>query len=100
MAYFMVTPSELRSTAATLREYNSNFKNQVTALETAEGTLNISWEGAAKETFHASFMKDKAYMDSFAAEIEKYCVTLEAMACEYEKGESTNVEIASTRKYS
>lgn len=94
MAYFMVTPSELRSTASELREYNSNFKNQVAALESAEGTLNSSWEGAAKDTFHASFMNDKTYMDNFAAEIERYCVTLEAMAAEYERAENTNIEIA------
>lgn len=99
MAYFQVTPSELRSTANTLREYNSNFKNQVSALESSEGTLNTAWEGPAKDAFHTSFMNDKAYMDNFATEIEKYCVTLEAMAAEYEKAEAANVETASTRKF-
>ena len=99
MAYFMVTPKELYSTAATLREYNSNFKAQVEALESAEGTLNASWEGSAKDTFHASFMNDKAYMETFATEIEKYCTTLEEMASDYEKSENTNIDIASTRKY-
>lgn len=99
MAYFQVTPSELRSTASTLREYNSNFKNQVSALESSEGTLNASWEGPAKDTFHTSFMNDKAYMDSFSAVIEKYCVTLEEMAAEYEKAEAANVEIAKNRNY-
>ena len=99
MAYFMVTPSELRSTASTLREYNSNFKTQVAALEAAEGTLNSSWEGPARDTFHTSFMNDKAYMDAFVAEIEKYCITLEGMATEYEKAEAANVETASTRRY-
>ena len=99
MASFLVTPSELRSTAGTLREYNSNFKAQVGVLESAEGTLNTSWEGAAKDAFHASFLKDKAYMDSFTAEIEQYCTVLEEMAVEYEKAERINMETASTRKY-
>ena len=99
MAYFAVTPAELRSTAGTLREYNSNFKNQVSALESAEGTLNTSWEGPAKDAFHSSFMQDKSYMDNFAALIENYCVTLENMAVEYEKAEAANVETASTRKH-
>lgn len=99
MAYFQVTPSELRSTASTLREYNQNFKAQVSVLESSEGTLNTQWEGAAKDTFHNSFMNDKVYMDSFANEIEKYCVTLENMAVEYEKAEAANIETASSRKY-
>lgn len=99
MAFFMVTPPELRSTASTLREYNSNFKTQVNALEAAEGTLNSAWEGASRDRFHASFMNDKAYMDAFATEIEKYCATLESMAAEYEKAELHNVEIASTRRH-
>ena len=99
MAYFMVTPSELRSTASTLREHNSNFKSQVASLESAEGTLNSSWEGPAKDAFHNAFMNDKVYMDNFAAEIEKYCITLENMAAEYEKAEAANVDIANTRKY-
>ena len=99
MAYFMVTPTELRSTAGTLREYNSNFRTQVSALEAAEGTLNASWEVPAKDTFHASFSHDAAYMNEFANLIEKYCSTLEAMAVEYEKAEAANVETASTRRY-
>lgn len=99
MAYFAVTPTELRSTAGTLREYNSNFKNQVSALESSEGTLNSSWEGPAKDAFHNSFLQDKNYMDNFAALIENYCVTLENMAAKYEQGEATNVEIANNRKH-
>lgn len=99
MAYFMVTPTELRSTANTLREYNSNFRNQVSALETAEGTLNASWEGPAKDAFHASFLHDATYMNDFASLIENYCSTLETMAVEYEKAEAANVETASTRRY-
>lgn len=99
MAYFQVTPSELRSTASTLREHNQNFKTQVGVLENAEGSLNSQWEGAAKDAFHVAFMNDKAYMDNFAAEIERYCETLEAMAAEYERAEAANIETANGRKY-
>lgn len=99
MAYFQVTPSELRQTAGTLREYNQSLKTQVENLTSAEGTLNTQWEGAAKDAFHNAFMNDKIYMDNFAAEIEKYCATLEIMAAEYEKAEAANVETAASRKY-
>lgn len=99
MAQILVTPSELRSTAATLREYNSNFSNQVKQLESAESTLNSQWSGPSHDAFHASFMNDKAYMEQFAAVIEKYCYTLEAMAAEYEKAENLNIDLANTRSY-
>lgn len=99
MAQIMVTSSELRSRASTLREYNSNFKQQVESLSNAEGTLGTQWQGAAKEAFHTAFMNDKAYMDQFAAEIEKYCVALETIAGKYEAAESANVDTAKTRKY-
>lgn len=98
MAQILVTPSELRSAAATLRDYNANFKSRVEDLTTSEGTLNSQWEGQAKEAFHAAFMTDKAFMDQFAAEIEKYCQALETIATKYATAEQTNAETASTRR--
>lgn len=99
MAQILVTPKELRATATTLREHNSNLKTQVTQLESAESSLNSQWEGPAHDAFHVSFMNDKAYMDKFIAEIEKYCYTLEQIALEYEKNESLNVDTATTRSH-
>ncbi len=99
MANIKVTSSELRSAASTLREYNSNFKAQVTALENSEVTLNGQWQGDANTAFHKAFMNDKAFMDKFAAEIEKYCAALETAAAKYDAKEAANVEIATQRKY-
>ena len=99
MAQILVTPTELRATATSLREQNSNFKTQVAQLEGAESTLNSQWSGPAHDAFHVSFMNDKAYMDKFIAEIEKYCYTLEQIAVEYEKAESMNVDTAMTKSY-
>ncbi len=99
MAQILVTPAELRSAATALREQNTNFSNQVKQLESTESTLNSQWNGPSHDAFHASFMNDKAYMDQFVAVIEKYCYTLEAMAAEYEKAESLNVEIIQTKSY-
>lgn len=99
MAQIMVTSSELRATASTLREYNTNFKNQVANLESSEGTLKSQWQGSANDAFHTAFMNDKAFMDKFAAEIEKYCQALETIAAKYDSAEAANVETANSRRY-
>lgn len=99
MASFTVTPSELRRTAEVLRESNQKFKTQVGELENAESNLNTQWEGDDKDVFHNQFMKDKAYMEAFYKEIEKYCATLEQEAAEYEKAEAANVELVNSRKH-
>ncbi|MBQ9136703.1 MAG: WXG100 family type VII secretion target [Lachnospiraceae bacterium] len=99
MAQLLVTSAELRATASTLRDYNSSFKSQVENLVSSEGSLRTQWQGAANDTFHKAFMDDKGYMDRFAAEIEKYCQTLETIATNYENAENANVDTARTRKY-
>ena len=99
MAQILVTSAELRTTANTLRDYNTSFKNQVESLVSSEGTLSTQWQGPARDTFHKSFMDDKSYMDRFAAEIEKYCQTLETIAANYDMAEQQNVDTAKTRKY-
>ena len=97
MAQIRVTPAELRSAATALREQNANFSNQVKQLESSEATLNSQWSGPSHDVFHASFMNDKTYMEKFAAEIEKYCCTLENMAAEYEKAENANIDLIKTK---
>lgn len=99
MAQILVTSTELRNAANTLREYNSNFKNQVSALESSEATLKSQWQGAANDAFHKAFINDKAYMDKFAAEIDNYCTTLESIAAKYDAAEAQNTETATTRTY-
>lgn len=99
MAQFTVTPAELRSAATSLREQNASFTNQVKQLESAEATLNSQWSGPSHDAFHVSFMNDKAYMDQFAAVIDKYCVALESMAAEYEKAENLNIDLANTKSH-
>jgi WXG100 family type VII secretion target len=99
MAQIMVTSSELRTAASTLREYNSSFKSQVSNLESSEGTLRTQWQGEANNAFHTAFMNDKAFMDKFATEIENYCQALETIAAKYDAAEAANVETATTRKY-
>lgn len=99
MAQIRVTPAELRSAASALREMNANFSNQVKQLEGSEATLNSQWSGPSHDAFHVSFMNNKAYMETFAAEIEKYCYTLEVMAQEYEKAENANIDLIKTTSH-
>ncbi|MCM1539166.1 MAG: WXG100 family type VII secretion target [bacterium] len=99
MAQILVTSTELRGAAGTLREYNANFRNQVANLENSEGTLRSQWQGAANDAFHTAFMNDKAFMDKFAVEIENYCQALETIAAKYDAAEAANVETAVTRKH-
>lgn len=99
MASIKVTSMDLRNAASTLREYNSNFKAQVSALESSEATLSGQWQGDANTAFHKAFMNDKAFMDKFAAEIEKYCAVLETAAAKYDAQEAANVELANQRNY-
>lgn len=99
MAQILVTSAELRNAASTLREYNASFKNQVANLESSEGALKSQWQGQANDAFHTAFMNDKAFMDKFAVEIDKYCQTLETIAAKYDAAEAANTETAVTRKY-
>lgn len=97
MAKIRVTAQSLRTAAETLRSNNTEFKNQVTELETTEGNLKKTWEGQANDAFHTAFMNDKQYMDNFAVLIEQYCVALENIATEYENAENINTDTATTR---
>ncbi|BCN29971.1 WXG100 family type VII secretion target [Anaeromicropila herbilytica] len=99
MALIQVTAARLRSEAEKLRTYNSNYKAQVSSLETVEGELNSMWEGEAKTAFHTAFQSDKVQMDNFYNAIEKYIQSLLTIAQKYEQAEQANTETAKTRNY-
>ena len=99
MAAFQVTSSQLRAQAGELRNLNSQFKSQVSNLESQEGSLLTMWEGEARNTFDAAFKNDKAQMDNFYNLIEQYCVALENIAAKYDMAEAQNVSTASARTY-
>lgn len=99
MALIQVTAAQLKAQAEKLRDYNSNFKTQVSSLETIEGNLNSMWEGEAKAAFHTAFQSDKVQMDNFYNAIEKYVASLNVIAQKYEQAESQNVDTAKTRNY-
>lgn len=99
MADFTVSVQDLKSKVDSLRQLNSQFKNQIEELAGTEANLNGMWEGEAREAFHNAFQSDKTQMDNFYSAIEMYAQRLEAIAARYAQAESTNVEIANERTY-
>ena len=99
MAAFQVTASELKTRAGELRDLNSQFKTQVSNLESQEQSLSSMWEGEANKAFHTAFSNDKAQMENFYNLIEQYVASLENIASQYELAEARNASTASTRSY-
>lgn len=99
MAEIMVTSSQLKAKADSLRECNEKFKAQVTNLENQEGSLITMWEGEARNVFDRAFKSDKAQFDNFYNLIMQYVQTLETIAAKYAEAEATNAQIAGTRTY-
>lgn len=99
MADFRVSINDLKTKVDSLRQLNSQFKNQVSDLESTEASLNGMWEGQARETFHQAFNNDKVQMNNFYNAIEVYAQRLEAIAAKYAQAEAESIEIASQRAY-
>lgn len=99
MSDFRVSIHDLKSNVDSLRQLNSQFKNQVAELESTEANLNGMWEGQARETFHQAFSNDKIQMDNFYNAVEVYAQRLEVIAAKYAQAEAENIEIASQRNY-
>ena len=56
---------ELRNKAGKLSELNSRFKAKQQELTEQESALCSMWEGAARDTFHQAFTRDRQQMDVF-----------------------------------
>lgn len=93
----MVTSSQLRSKAQSLRQYNTQFKTAVDSLSTSEQSLASSWSGEAQQAFHAAFNDDKQQFELFRKGIDEYAAALEKAADEYDRAEAKNVQTAKTR---
>ncbi|MCC8162187.1 MAG: WXG100 family type VII secretion target [Lachnospiraceae bacterium] len=99
MALIRVTATQLKAQAEELRTLNSQFKDQVTELETCETNLAGMWEGEARDAFHNAFNSDKTQMTNFYTLIEQYVAKLLTIAAKYEQAEGTAEEIATVRNY-
>ena len=99
MAFFQVTPTELRSRAGRLSELNSQFRVKEEELSEQEAALCSMWEGGAKDTFHQAFTRDRQQMDVFHQLISQYVQALLEIAARYEQAEACSREIAAARSY-
>lgn len=98
MAEIKVTPSELRNKANDLQQLNLNFRRTVEEMVGYEGQLAGMWEGEAQKAFRKAFNDDRAKMEKFAANIDKYVEALRTDAQKYEDAENKNTSIATQRK--
>ena len=98
MAEIRVTPQELKNKAEVLETLNRSFRAEVEKMVGYEQTLAGMWEGEAQAAFRKAFNDDKAKMEAFAINIDKYVLALREDAQRYETAESTATNIATTRK--
>lgn len=99
MSEMTINSSVIRTQAENLSNLNVQFQSQVSQLRNIESSLNSSWDGEARQTFHNAFESDAAQMDNFYRTINNYVSVLMNEAARYEQAELNSVEIASTRTY-
>lgn len=98
MAEIKVTPRELRNKADELERLNRSFRNEVEKMVGYEAQLAGMWEGESQKAFRKAFNDDKAKMDRFALNIDKYIMALREDAQKYEEAENRATSIATERK--
>ena len=99
MSEMVINSSTIKAQAENLSNLNVQFQSQVNELKNIESTLNSSWDGEARVTFHNAFQSDVDQMDNFFKVISQYVATLMNIAARYEQAENKNIDIASTRTY-
>ena len=97
MAEIKVTSSELKSKADMLQQYVTKFRAEVDKMVGYEKDLAGMWEGEAQAAFRNAFNNDKAKMDQFALNIDRYILALRTDAAKYEEAENKATQIASSR---
>lgn len=97
MAEIKVTPQEIKTKSESLKNLNTQFKQQVEKLVAYEAQLAGMWEGEAQKAFRNAFNTDKNKMDLFYANIEKYVQAMQNIQEAYSTAEQSNTSIASQR---
>lgn len=85
-----VTPQELRKKAEELRLYNESYKRQLQEMVAIKNSLNLKWEGSAKDTFNKKFEERATLFDAFYTAIQGYISVLLDIAERYENVERRN----------
>ena len=99
MAEMVINSQTIKTQADNLSNLNVQFQSQVNELKSIEATLNSSWDGESRATFHQAFQSDVDQMDHFFQIINEYVSTLMNIAARYEVAENRNIDVASTRTY-
>lgn len=97
MAEIKVTSGELKSKADALQQYVTKFRSEVDKMVGYEQDLAGMWEGEAQAAFRKAFNDDKAKMDQFALNIDRYILALRTDAAKYEEAENKATQIATAR---
>ena len=99
MAQFYVDASSLRTKVSELQQLNNSFKSEMDNLQETEQILAGMWEGSAKDAFRTAFNSDIVQMSNFYNAINTFADRLQEIVVQYERAESTNTQLASTRTY-
>lgn len=88
-----VTPQELRKIAEELRQYNESYKRQLQEMAAIKNSLNMKWEGTAKEAFNKKFEERATLFDAFYMAIQGYISVLLNIAERYDNVERRNAAL-------
>lgn len=91
-----VTPQELRKIAEELRQYNESYKRQLEEMAAIKNSLNMKWEGTAKEAFNKKFEERATLFDAFYAAIQGYISVLLNIAERYDNVDRRNAALVNS----
>ena len=98
MAEFKVNARQLEEKADALADLNRKLRAEVEKMAGYERELSTMWEGDAQAAFRTSFQKDRAKMNAFAANIDKFVGDLLGKAEVYRRAEAGAVATAARQR--
>ena len=98
MPEIRVTIKQLQEKADVLEMLNRRFRAEVEKMAGYEQELSTMWEGDAQAAFRNAFNNDKAKMEAFAINVDRYVLALRENAQRYEQAEAQATNIATVRK--
>lgn len=99
MPTIRVTAKQLYQSADYLQEMNQTFRTQISNLQNSATNLSAQWQGEANKAFMSAFNSDFEQCMNFAALMDKYVISLQTIAKNYEIAEARAAAIANSRTY-
>ncbi len=90
MSFYQVDSRQLREKKDELTGLIQRFVTEKEELVSKETILRNMWEGAANESFHASFIRNSQMMEAFADLLSRYAIAMESIADRYDMAEEKN----------